>query len=72
MDASSGDLMAKHLTDKPNHICKVIQDKGMLWIFDFFSYFFFSIKVLGCCVTTVLRKLSLVFNPADIKAKDQV
>ncbi|KAM9366973.1 LOW QUALITY PROTEIN: zinc finger protein 280C-like [Symphorus nematophorus] len=28
-DASGGDLMSKHLTDKPNHICKVIQEKDM-------------------------------------------
>ncbi|CAF99578.1 unnamed protein product, partial [Tetraodon nigroviridis] len=27
VDASGGDLMTKHLTDKPNHICRVIQDK---------------------------------------------
>uniref|UniRef100_A0A665U659 C2H2-type domain-containing protein n=1 Tax=Echeneis naucrates TaxID=173247 RepID=A0A665U659_ECHNA len=29
VDASGGDLMTKHLTDRPNHICKVIQEKGM-------------------------------------------
>uniref|UniRef100_A0A8D2ZE24 Zinc finger protein 280D n=1 Tax=Scophthalmus maximus TaxID=52904 RepID=A0A8D2ZE24_SCOMX len=28
VDASGGDLMTKHLTDRPNHICKVIQEKG--------------------------------------------
>ncbi|XP_076583785.1 zinc finger protein 280C isoform X2 [Chaetodon auriga] len=28
VDASGGDLMTKHLTDRPNHICKVIQDKA--------------------------------------------
>uniref|UniRef100_A0A8D0A7G6 Zinc finger protein 280D n=1 Tax=Sander lucioperca TaxID=283035 RepID=A0A8D0A7G6_SANLU len=27
--ASGGDLMTKHLTDRPNHVCKVIQEKGM-------------------------------------------
>lgn len=27
VDASGGDLMSKHLTDRPNHVCKVIQDK---------------------------------------------
>lgn len=27
VDASGGDLMTKHLTDRPNHICKVIQDR---------------------------------------------
>ncbi|XP_029354063.1 zinc finger protein 280C isoform X2 [Echeneis naucrates] len=27
VDASGGDLMTKHLTDRPNHICKVIQEK---------------------------------------------
>ncbi|XP_034728322.1 zinc finger protein 280C isoform X2 [Etheostoma cragini] len=25
--ASGGDLMTKHLTDRPNHVCKVIQEK---------------------------------------------
>ncbi|XP_044204510.1 zinc finger protein 280C-like [Thunnus albacares] len=29
VDASGGDLMTKHLTDRPNHTCKVIQDKDM-------------------------------------------
>ncbi|XP_070684146.1 zinc finger protein 280C isoform X2 [Pempheris klunzingeri] len=29
VDASGGDLMTKHLTDKPSHVCKVIQDKDM-------------------------------------------
>ncbi|XP_068431989.1 zinc finger protein 280C-like isoform X2 [Clinocottus analis] len=30
MEASGGgDLMSKHLTDKPNHICKVIQEKDI-------------------------------------------
>ncbi|XP_011608614.1 zinc finger protein 280D isoform X4 [Takifugu rubripes] len=28
VDVSSGDLMTKHLTDQPNHICKVIQDRA--------------------------------------------
>lgn len=28
MEASDSDLMTKHLTDRPNHICKVIQEKG--------------------------------------------
>ncbi|XP_070760562.1 zinc finger protein 280C-like [Enoplosus armatus] len=28
VDASGGDLMTKHLTDRPNHICKVIQEKA--------------------------------------------
>ncbi|XP_058485480.1 zinc finger protein 280C isoform X3 [Solea solea] len=27
VDASGGDLMTKHLTDRPNHICKIIQEK---------------------------------------------
>uniref|UniRef100_G3PTG0 Zinc finger protein 280D n=1 Tax=Gasterosteus aculeatus aculeatus TaxID=481459 RepID=G3PTG0_GASAC len=27
VDGSGGDLMTKHLTDRPNHICKVIQEK---------------------------------------------
>ncbi|KAM7406155.1 hypothetical protein PAMP_000553 [Pampus punctatissimus] len=27
VDASGGDLMTKHLTDRPNHTCKVIQEK---------------------------------------------
>ncbi|KAE8297070.1 Zinc finger protein 280C [Larimichthys crocea] len=27
VDASGGDLMTKHLTDRPSHICKVIQEK---------------------------------------------
>lgn len=39
VDASGGDLMTKHLTDKPNHICKVIQDRGMLWRFGLFLVF---------------------------------
>ncbi|XP_028436746.1 zinc finger protein 280C isoform X3 [Perca flavescens] len=26
--ASGGDLMTKHLTDRPNHVCKVIQEKA--------------------------------------------
>ncbi|XP_040899935.1 zinc finger protein 280C isoform X2 [Toxotes jaculatrix] len=29
VDASGGDLMTKHLTDRPNHICKVIQEKDV-------------------------------------------
>lgn len=29
VDVASGDLMTKHLTDRPNHICKVIQEKDM-------------------------------------------
>ncbi|XP_033972786.1 zinc finger protein 280C isoform X1 [Trematomus bernacchii] len=29
VDASGGDLMTRHLTDKPNHICKVIQEKDI-------------------------------------------
>lgn len=29
VDASGGDLMTKHLSDRPNHVCKVIQEKGM-------------------------------------------
>ncbi|XP_051234945.1 zinc finger protein 280C isoform X1 [Dicentrarchus labrax] len=29
VDASGGDLMTKHLTDRPSHICKVIQEKDM-------------------------------------------
>ncbi|XP_067342124.1 zinc finger protein 280C-like isoform X3 [Channa argus] len=28
VDASGGDLMTKHLTDRPNHTCKVIQEKA--------------------------------------------
>uniref|UniRef100_A0A3P8T0J4 Zinc finger protein 280D n=1 Tax=Amphiprion percula TaxID=161767 RepID=A0A3P8T0J4_AMPPE len=28
VDASGGDLMTKHLSDRPNHTCKVIQEKG--------------------------------------------
>ncbi|KAM9860549.1 uncharacterized protein ACBR49_012903 [Aulostomus maculatus] len=28
VDASGGDLMSKHLTDRPNHLCKVIQEKA--------------------------------------------
>ncbi|XP_040021209.2 zinc finger protein 280C isoform X1 [Gasterosteus aculeatus] len=28
VDGSGGDLMTKHLTDRPNHICKVIQEKA--------------------------------------------
>lgn len=27
VDASGGDLMTRHLTDRPNHVCKVIQEK---------------------------------------------
>ncbi|XP_059215039.1 zinc finger protein 280C isoform X1 [Centropristis striata] len=27
VDAAGGDLMTKHLTDRPNHVCKVIQEK---------------------------------------------
>ncbi|XP_026176047.1 zinc finger protein 280C isoform X2 [Mastacembelus armatus] len=29
LDASRGDLMSKHLTDRPNHRCKVIQGKDI-------------------------------------------
>uniref|UniRef100_A0A3Q3PY22 C2H2-type domain-containing protein n=1 Tax=Monopterus albus TaxID=43700 RepID=A0A3Q3PY22_MONAL len=29
VDASGGDLMTKHLTDRPNHTCKIIQDKDV-------------------------------------------
>nr|XP_046242206.1 zinc finger protein 280C isoform X2 [Scatophagus argus] len=29
VDASGGDLMTRHLTDRPNHTCKVIQEKDM-------------------------------------------
>uniref|UniRef100_A0A8C6ULC9 Zinc finger protein 280D n=1 Tax=Neogobius melanostomus TaxID=47308 RepID=A0A8C6ULC9_9GOBI len=34
LDASTGDRMAKHLTNRPNHRCKVIQEKGTVhaWI----------------------------------------
>ncbi|XP_068594629.1 zinc finger protein 280C [Brachionichthys hirsutus] len=28
VDASGGDLMTKHLSDRPNHVCKVIQEKA--------------------------------------------
>uniref|UniRef100_A0A3Q3X0M9 C2H2-type domain-containing protein n=1 Tax=Mola mola TaxID=94237 RepID=A0A3Q3X0M9_MOLML len=28
LDSSSGDLMTKHLSDNPNHVCKVILEKG--------------------------------------------
>ncbi|XP_051793026.1 zinc finger protein 280C isoform X5 [Acanthochromis polyacanthus] len=28
VDASGGDLMTKHLSDRPNHTCKVIQEKA--------------------------------------------
>nr|XP_019954518.1 PREDICTED: zinc finger protein 280D isoform X1 [Paralichthys olivaceus] len=28
VDAAGGDLMSKHLNDRPNHICKVIQEKA--------------------------------------------
>ncbi|XP_049458400.1 zinc finger protein 280C isoform X1 [Epinephelus fuscoguttatus] len=28
VDASGGDLMTKHLTDRPHHICKVIQERA--------------------------------------------
>lgn len=28
VDASDGDLMTKHLNDRPNHSCKVIQEQG--------------------------------------------
>ncbi|XP_037308200.1 zinc finger protein 280C isoform X1 [Pungitius pungitius] len=28
VDGSGGDLMTRHLTDRPNHICKVIQEKA--------------------------------------------
>ncbi|XP_076012263.1 zinc finger protein 280C isoform X2 [Genypterus blacodes] len=27
VDASGGDLMSKHLTDRPNHVCRIIQEK---------------------------------------------
>lgn len=30
VDSSGGDLMSKHLTDRPSHICRVIQQKGTL------------------------------------------
>uniref|UniRef100_A0AAX7SP54 C2H2-type domain-containing protein n=1 Tax=Astatotilapia calliptera TaxID=8154 RepID=A0AAX7SP54_ASTCA len=29
VDASRGDLMTKHLNDRPNHVCKVIAEKGL-------------------------------------------
>lgn len=29
VDASRGDLMTKHLNDRPNHVCKVIAEKDM-------------------------------------------
>ncbi|KAM7424091.1 hypothetical protein PAMA_000443 [Pampus argenteus] len=29
VDASGGDLMTRHLTDRPNHTCKVIQEKDI-------------------------------------------
>ncbi|XP_074523106.1 zinc finger protein 280C-like isoform X2 [Halichoeres trimaculatus] len=29
VDGSAANLMTKHLTDRPNHVCKVIQDKDM-------------------------------------------
>ncbi|XP_068166825.1 zinc finger protein 280C isoform X2 [Antennarius striatus] len=28
LDASGGDLMTKHLNDRPNHVCRVIQEKA--------------------------------------------
>lgn len=31
VDASGGDLMTKHLTDRPNHICRVIQPKDSVF-----------------------------------------
>lgn len=73
--------MTKHLTDRPNHICKVIQEKGM-WVFLVGCLFFLFFVLLFFCLppeswlvfsgTSFLKRLSLVFNPADIKAKDQV
>ncbi|KAF7211961.1 transcript variant X1 [Nothobranchius furzeri] len=30
VDASSGDLMTKHLTDNPDHVCKIVQEKGVV------------------------------------------
>ncbi|XP_061670089.1 zinc finger protein 280C isoform X2 [Syngnathoides biaculeatus] len=29
VDASGGDVMSKHLNDRPNHVCKVIEEKGV-------------------------------------------
>ncbi|XP_077450362.1 zinc finger protein 280C [Stigmatopora argus] len=29
VDASGGDTMCKHLSDRPNHVCKVIEEKGL-------------------------------------------
>lgn len=29
VDATGGDLMTKHLSDRPNHVCKVIQEKDL-------------------------------------------
>uniref|UniRef100_A0A1A8L6W2 Zinc finger protein 280D n=2 Tax=Nothobranchius pienaari TaxID=704102 RepID=A0A1A8L6W2_9TELE len=30
VDASGGDLMTKHLTDNPDHVCKIVQEKGVV------------------------------------------
>ncbi|XP_057698997.1 zinc finger protein 280C isoform X2 [Corythoichthys intestinalis] len=29
VDASGGDVMSKHLNERPNHVCKVIEEKGL-------------------------------------------
>ncbi|XP_061612664.1 zinc finger protein 280C [Phyllopteryx taeniolatus] len=29
VDASGGDVMSKHINDRPNHVCKVIEEKGV-------------------------------------------
>lgn len=68
VDASGGDMMTKHLTDRPTHICKVIQEKG-LW---FFIPSSITWVMASISVTSYLKRLFLVFNPADIKAKDRV
>lgn len=64
VDATGGDLMSKHLTDRPNHVCKIIQEKGI----DFSSH---PTSVIARIVfSKFLRNFCLVFDPADGKAKE--
>uniref|UniRef100_A0A3Q2XEC4 Zinc finger protein 280D n=1 Tax=Hippocampus comes TaxID=109280 RepID=A0A3Q2XEC4_HIPCM len=64
VDASGGDVMSKHLNDRTNHICKVIEEKGMR----------FEACNITLCSLTVLKSspTETTFEPVQIEKMEHL
>lgn len=60
VDASGGDMMSKHLNDRTNHICKVIEEKGMS----------FEACDITLCAVSLLFKAIFSFEPNRCQSRN--